>query len=146
MQSDREAIDIALLALLNTVNYPFAAPGTRHTMVWPNVPSGNIPTFYLVFFAEEVAENQAYGAIRYVRNYRIIVTLIIDPTAAAQATIPNAILAAFDKVMQTVPQGERQTLSGIVEHAWIEGTSLVLGGTLAQQLQMEIPVKVLTAM
>lgn len=146
MQSDREAIDFALLALLNTVNYPFAAPGTRHTMVWPEVPSGNIPTFYLVFFAEEPAENQAYGAIRYVRHYRIIVTLIVDPTAPAQASIPNAILKAFDDGMQTIPQGERQTLGGLVTNAWIEGTSLVLGGTIAQQLQIEIPVKVLCGM
>lgn len=142
MQSDREQIDTALLALLQSANYSFAKPGSRHAAIWPEVGSADLPCWFLVFFAEQSAQPQAYGASAFERYYRIIVDAQIDPTdPGGTAKFANGVLAAFEAVLFNSYQP--QTLGGLVTHCWIEGTAWALGGTLAQQVTIEIPIKVL---
>ena len=44
--------------------------------------------------------------------------------------------------MNSSPIGERQTLGGIVNNAWIEGEVIMDTGILDQQLALMVPVSV----
>lgn len=144
MQADRNAIDNALLALLNSAAYTFKKPGTKHAALWPAVADADQPSFRQVFFAEEKVDDQAYGIARYTRHYTVYTYLQVDPSdETSTAVLANGVLVAFDNIMQTSPQGEKQTLGGLVVNAWIEGMTYISGGVEAQQLILEIPIKVL---
>lgn len=146
MKGTREAIDVALLARLNTISvaapYALATPGTRHVYNVQQTPPANQPTFYQCKIAENPDQQQAIGLTKFVSHYRIIFFLKIDPTnETAPATAANAILDAMDVAIKTVPPNERQTLGGLVINAWIEGNVWILGGITDQQMEIEIPIK-----
>jgi tetratricopeptide (TPR) repeat protein len=56
----------------------------------------------------------------------------------------HAIWAAIDAALRAKPPGARQTLGGLVENCWIEGSVLVQAGILSQQCSLEIPLLAVT--
>jgi hypothetical protein len=63
---------------------------------------------------------------------------------AVPDTVINQMLDAIGLVLQSIPPGEKQTLGGLVENAWVEGEILIDSGILDQQCVIQIPVKVVT--
>lgn len=149
---NREAIDLALLAVLNGLApaspYDLATPGTRRPYDPQQTPPANQPTFYLCKIAEGVDQQKAIGLPKYVIHYRMVFYFRTDPTPpTAPATAANAILDAVDTVMTTMPPGERQMLGKLgVNNVWVEGTTWIVGGILDQQMAVEVPIKVETGL
>ena len=58
----------------------------------------------------------------------------LDPSAILPATQLNAVWKSIENILSSSPIGERQTLGGIVNNAWIEGEVMMDTGILDQQL------------
>jgi hypothetical protein len=144
----REAVADALFSLLQATkvggNSPFVTTG-QNPKIWSKVPPGAQPAMYLVDVGETVVQNQAYGLSKYLLHFEILLYVRADASPQAiPAVFLRTLRDAIDAQMQSTPPGERQTLGGVVYHAWIEGEVLVDGGILDQQCVVMIPVKVLT--
>jgi hypothetical protein len=149
----RETVANALLTLLAATQFTppgAAAPTTfqtvgRNVHTWGNISQADMPALYLIHPGEQVVQNQAYGLPKYALHFEVLIYARAD---AAPSGVPdsliNAMLDAIDTQMQSTPPGEKQTLGGVVYHAWIEGEILIDSGILDQQIAILIPIKVLT--
>lgn len=152
MKVSRETVSAALLTLLGATQFtiPGGSPQTfqtvgRNAAIWSNVPAGDQPALQLIHSGEQVVQNTAYGLAKYALHFEVLIYARADASPNAVAdTMINAMLDAIDAQMQSTPPGERQTLGGIVYHAWIEGEILIDTGILDQQVAILIPIKVLS--
>lgn len=132
----REAISVALFNLLsqNSNLAYYCKTITRIPQIWSAVPEAERP-FLLLF--KGGPETEAFiqpqqghiGLTKYRFNYNLWLYLTADPTGqtVAETTINN-IADSIDNAMKTTlsgqtAYGERQTLGGLVNNAWIEGGS-----------------------
>src|ERR1700731_4659884 len=124
------------MSLLGATQYtiPGASPTKFQTVgrdaaIWSNISPGDQPALYLVHSGEQVMQNTAYGLAKYALHFEILIYARADASPnAVSDTMINAMLDAIDTQMQSVPPGERQTLGGVVYHAWIEGEILIDSG------------------
>ena len=148
MNVAREVVATALFNLLKATQVNSAAAFVttgQNPKIWSNTTPGDQPAMYLIDVGETVVQNQAYGLSKYVLHFEILVYVRADASPLAiPATQLRTLRDAIDAQMQSVPPGERQTLGGVVYHAWIEGDVLVDTGILDKQCVIMIPVKVLT--
>jgi hypothetical protein len=144
----RETISAALFALLQGTkiagNPAFVTTG-RRGRIWSDTTPADQPAMYLIHTGEMAVQNQAYGLTKWLLHYDILVYARADTNStAAPDTMINSILDAIDAQMLAIPPGERQTLGGVVYHAWIEGQILIDTGIIDQQVAIMIPCKVTT--
>jgi hypothetical protein len=146
-QFQPETIEAALFALLQENTYPFATYDRRGQLP-ENVPAANQPYLGLVHLADVQVENQAQGLEKWLMHFRVLVYIRADASPTAiPATEMNKALQAIVQVMRSSPPiGERQTLGGLVDNAWIEGTVLRDTGILDQQCALLIPIIVDTGL
>ncbi len=148
MNVPRETVAAALLTLLQGTqiggNPAFLTTG-RRARVWSDVTPGDQPALFVIHPGERALQDQALGLTKWMLHFDILIYLRADasPTAVPDTAI-NAILDAIDAQMQSKPPAERQTLGGVVYHAWIEGDIFIDSGILDQQVAIMIPVHVLT--
>lgn len=133
MRVAREQVSVALFNLLNN-NQALSSlckTITRTPKIWTAVNEADKP--YLVLFkggpeteAYIQPQSQHVGLTKYRINYNLWLYLTADPSGTTTAeTIINNIADAIDAAFQTNALissfGERQTLGGLVNNAWIEG-------------------------
>jgi hypothetical protein len=141
---DPEAIANALFILLGRAAYSFASMDRRGHLP-QNTVIANQPHLCLVELGANVVQDSTWGLSKYKLEFWILVYIRCDATpGAVPATELNAALKAIAEVMNSSPLGERQTLGGIVENAWIDGEILMNGAILGEQASMKIPIQVLT--
>lgn len=136
MKGSREAISVALFNLLN--NYQplttLCKTVTRKVKLWTEVPEAQKPWLMLFKGGPETEgffqpQNQQIGLTRYRIHYNLWLYLTSDPasTVIAETAINNIadqIDAAFQSTSGLATSfGERQTLDGLVNNAWIDGGS-----------------------
>lgn len=146
MNVTREAISTALFNLLvNTkiAGLPAFKSTSRKAKIWSNTNVGDQPAMFLIHSGEEAVQNKAYGITKWHLHFDILIYARVDasPAATPDTTI-NTLLDAIDTQIRGT-QGERQTLGGVVHHAWIEGQILIDTGILDQQIAILVPVKIL---
>lgn len=141
-QFDPENIAIALFNQLKTANYSFAS-SDRIGELPQNVPTAMQPYLGLIQFGASQVENQAQGLEKWLLHFRVVIYIRADagPTRIG-ATLANAALLAIVKAMRAANIGERQTLGGLVDNAWINGDVLIDTGILDQQIAVLIPITV----
>lgn len=152
MNVSRETVAAALLTLLQPTQYtlPGGQPTLfqtvgRNVQTWGAIAVGDQPAMFIVHSGEQIVQSQAYGLSKYMLHFELVIYARADASpAAVPDTLINAMLDAIDAQMQSAPKGERQTLGGVVYHAWIEGDVFIDSGILDQQIAMLVPVKVLT--
>jgi len=131
MKGTREAISVALFNLLtsNTALAALCKTITRTPKIWTAVNEADRP--YLQLF-KGGPETEGYiqpqqghiGLTKYRINYNLWLYLSVDPSGQINGeTTVNNIADAIDAAMQSNAFGERQTLGGLVNNAWIEGGS-----------------------
>jgi hypothetical protein len=135
MKSAREDISVALFNLLSGYA-PLAALCsniTRVPRIWTSVNESEKP--FLTLFKggpateEYIQGQQAHiGLTKYRIHYNLWLYVTSDPTAQINGeTTINNIADQIDAAMQlgSTPSsfGERQTLGGLVNNAWIDGGS-----------------------
>ena len=149
MNNTRESIAAALFALLQGAKVGGSSPFTtmtRSARVWSDTGPDQMPALLLIHTGEQATQQGPFGLTRWKMNFDCLIYLRRDagPDATFDTQLNN-ILDAIDSVMQSTPdQGQRQTLGGLVTHAWIEGEILIDPGILDQQAAILIPIKVLT--
>jgi len=143
MRVPREQISVALFNLLqqNTALAALVKTFSRQPLMWTAVQDGAKP-FLLLFKggpATEIFEqpqDRRIGLTKYIIHYNLWLYMVADPTGqtVAETTINN-ISDAIDNALQAMVMpapgkqvpggsfGERQSLGGIVNNAWIDGGS-----------------------
>jgi hypothetical protein len=151
LKFDPETIAIALFNQLQTANgtgtqengaaqFNFQSTD-RRGQVPENMPGANQPYLGLVQLGFSQVENQAQGIEKWLLHFRVLVYIRADASPEAiPATQLNAALLAIVNAMRSVPYGERQTLGGLVDNAWIEGDVLQDTGIIDQQMALMIPI------
>lgn len=143
MNVPREQISVALFNLLKGA-YPFAV-AQRAGVMWDNVPSQ--PAMFLFQVGESGTQASAIGLTKWRLHFWCLIYLRAQPQAVGQddtiETTMNQILDAIESTLQPI-RGEKQTLGGIVNNAWIEGQIGVDTGILDQQCALIIPLMVET--
>lgn len=151
MNKPREDVAVALFNRLKGVQ--FLGPDgqtlvgfqstSRKGQMWDNVPPANQPSLMLFQVAEEGTQKQAIGLYKWTIKFWCLIYLRADATDAdSGATVEtqiNSILDAIEKAMQPII-GEKQTLGGLVNNAWIEGDVVVDTGIIDQQCAIVIPI------
>lgn len=145
----RESIANALFALLSlaTLNgVPFTTY-SRAAKIWSQVDNGQQPALYLVHTGETLVQKQPFGLTKYTFHFHVLIYLRgdADPSSIPD-TLINEALQSIDNALQTTPVGEKQTLGGLVENAWIEGDTLIDPGILDQQVVAVVPIKVVAGL
>lgn len=139
-----EAIASALFILLGQANYAFASMDRRGHLP-QNTVIANQPHLCLVEVSGKAVQDTAIGLTKWRLEFWVLVYIRVD---ANPSTVPasawNAALQAIANVMESVPPGERQTLGGLVNNAWIDGEILFRGGIEDEQTSMKIPIIVET--
>jgi hypothetical protein len=140
-----EAISIALFNLLSTIATYFQTMD-RVGQIWTNVAPTDQPYLGLIERGGMVVQNSATGLTKHTLHYTVLVYIRGDASQSTNAVLPatqlNAIWLQIEQIMNYGPMGERQTLGGLVENAWIEGEVLMDAGILDQQLALMIPISV----
>jgi hypothetical protein len=135
VRGTREAISVALFNLLsgNQQLTSLCKTITRTPRIWTSVNDAEKP-FLLLFKggpATEHFDQPQAGRIaltKYIIHYNLWLYLTADPSGQNNAeTVVNNISDALDAAMQVNASppafGERQTLGGLVNNAWIDGGS-----------------------
>ena len=142
---DPETIALALFVRLGQINYAFKTMD-RRGKIWTNVAPADQPYIGLIERGGMVVQNTAIGLTKHTLHFIILVYIRGDESQNASAILPatllNAVWKATETVLNSSPIGERQTLGGIVNNAWIEGEVIMDTGILDNQLALTIPVAV----
>jgi hypothetical protein len=133
MKSGREAISLALFNLFatNTQLASLCKTITRTPKIWTTVDEMQKP--FLCLFKGgpatehfEQPQDRRIALTKYILHFNLWLYVTADPSGQVNAeTTVNNIADAIDAAMQTGAQatsfGERQTLAGLVNTAWIDG-------------------------
>jgi|SRR5215472_15024088 len=137
---DPESIGIALFTLLSTASYPFQVKD-RIGAIYSEVTPADQPYMGLIETSITGVQNTALGEEKWRITFAVLIYIRAD---ADPATIPvtnvNAAIKAIAEVINNVPLGEKQTLGGLVNNCWIDGTMRIDTGIIDQQMAVWIPV------
>jgi hypothetical protein len=152
----RSNYDTALLAQLAAVNWGVAPnqatwtiPPSMHFRPWDGqakVDSTDQPCLFLRRISEEVVQQRAYGANKYVLHYEAWIYARVDNidiTDNPYAQL-NPIIDAVDSQITPQPPFDRNTLSGLVDNCRIAGSILIADGIDNGQAVIRIPIDVFT--
>jgi hypothetical protein len=143
---DPEVIANALFIRLGQTSYPFKAMD-RRGKIWANVNASDQPYLALIERGGTGVQNEAIGLQKWTLHFLVLVYIQADANPSTiPATAINAAFKAIASIMNSSPMGERQTLGGIVNNAWINGEVMIDTGILDQQCALLIPVDVETGL
>lgn len=143
MNVDREEVSVALFNLVKEA-YPWNK-SERATKIFSNVPLANMPYCSLLHSHELPLEN-TFGLTKWSMNYLLFILVRADSlinSATYPDTTINEILNAIELALRP-HAGERQTLGGLVYHAWISGGVEINAAIIDQQIVILVPITVRT--
>lgn len=139
----REPIFAALFAKLEQLKTDgYVVTASRRLAHWNDVPPEQQPAIYMAQ-GDQVANHQA-KAVPYkwdciVRIY-IYVRVGDDESPAPKL---NVILDQLESILMPAREGEKQTLGGLCDTCYIDGTIETYEGTLGNQEVAIVPIKIL---
>jgi len=131
MRVPREQISVALLTLLqgNSQMTALCKTITRTPKIWTAVNDAEKP-FLTLFKGGPATEHfdqpqdRRIALTKYIINYNLWLYVTADPSSTINGeTVVNNISDALDAALHSNAFGERQTLGGLVNNAWIDGGS-----------------------
>jgi hypothetical protein len=140
----REPIYAALFALIDTAVEGQAATVSRRFALASAVPTAMQPAVFQVEKNERVERTRGLPAKYHLAaDIVIYVQSGINDTSVIPSIALNGLLDAIDAAMQPNPGDplNNQTLGGLVEHAWINGETLIFEGTLQGQSVAIVPIQ-----
>jgi len=145
----RANVDTALLAQLDAA-YDWAIDSSMHFRSWDGqgkVDGTDQPCLFLRRIAEEIVQQRAYGANKYIFHYEAWIYVRVDNDDIADNPYAqlNPIVDAIDKAMLPNPVTDRNNLSGLVDNCRIAGQIFIADGTDNGQAVIRIPIDVFTA-
>jgi hypothetical protein len=130
MNVAREQVSVALFNLINVASVQALCKTiTRVPRLWPTVQEAERP--FLTLFKGgpateeyEQPQDRRLALTKYILHYNLWLYLTADPTGTIVAeTAINNIADAIDVALKLPLPGERQTLGGLVNNAYLEGGS-----------------------
>jgi hypothetical protein len=143
---DPELIATALFILLGRASYEFLSMNRRGN-IWGNVAPADQPYLALIERGGTGVQNKAIGLEKWTLHFLVLVYIRADAQPSAIPATPiNAAWKAIASAMNSSPIGERQTLGGLVNNAWIGGQVMIDTGILDNQCVLLIPIDVETGL
>ena len=148
-QFNPEGIAIALFNLISTavsakeLSFPLIS---RNASLLQDPDMALLPSLIMVEMGGTQDQKQARGLGQYLLQYVVVIRTApsSDPNPInLPQTFLNKAWSAIDTALKSIPEGDYQTLGGIVTNAWIEGPVLMQPGVLKNLMpSVEIPIKV----
>jgi hypothetical protein len=146
---NREPIYAALYALLQT-----AAPQgftintfSRRFQSWDSTNLPQLPALFMQEYEETADQDSgdpsAMGLYRWISTVNVWIYFSAQNPNALPDQVFNALVDSMETVMQPSPQTGRQTLGGLVTHAWIDGRIMYSDGALDKKAVILLQVKIL---
>jgi hypothetical protein len=148
MRFSRETAYKALYDLLLTTQPPtgmlWKITG-RQVKHWDDVSTADQPALFMHQGPQFASQQLAMGATQWKLTAGILVYFRCEacPVETPAVIAINSFIDNFEKILQPFP-GARQTLGGIVQHAWIDGTVYFDDGIDDNQCFILIPVTMLS--
>jgi hypothetical protein len=136
----REAIYQALFTLASTsADFVTASRRWKH---WGDVDAASQPALYQNQKGEHIAAKNGLPPQR-----KLLVDLCLyantgDPNQPSSSLL-NPLLDALEAALAPDPVSQRQTLGGLVSHAFINGATEIFEGVLGAQAVAIVPVEIL---
>lgn len=137
---NRNAIHTALQSLY--AGLPTVVTFSDRLQGWDEVPPSAQPAVFLVKGDEGIDELKGQPSVVYL-DYRLWIYTHETDRRLSPAVQLNDILDALQERSKPVV-GHKQTLGGLVEHAWISGTIETDEGTLGDQAVAILPLRIQT--
>jgi hypothetical protein len=156
MIATREQIYQALYDLIKGLTWVFQSQSqsfkytSRRMLSWDNVNIGQQPSLF-VRQIRESSSQQVLALEKKLFRAQIWIYMQSAPNAGQDGNWPsqqiNPMLDSLDSTMSGPVPGEKQTLGGKVEHAWIDGDILVDDPVAPDtQIIIFVPVSMLTGL
>lgn len=140
MNVTREAVDAALFAKLGGVaGFVTTARRFRH---FADVAPADQPALFLVRRGEQVQRVPGMPPVYLVSYDALLYANTHGDTSVPPSSILNPLLDAVEAALQPDAITNKQTLGGLVQHAWIEGQIETDEGMLQEQGYALIPISV----
>lgn len=139
---NREAIAAALFTLVKSL--PGLVTTSRRLKHWSDVPAEEQPALFQTQGKENVDTSAQKMGASNLHRLEFSVYIYVhntDPTVTS-ASLLNPLLDALEAALSTTP-GTKQTLGGLVQHAFISGSIETDEGVLGDQAVAVIPIEVL---
>src|SRR5208282_3586061 len=144
-----ESVYAALLAQLETASFAgnVTLETVRRTFDVPDeIPAADQPALVLVEGGLLAEQKTAFALTKWTFSALALFYLRADPAAKQGAgTLPvtqaNYLIWGIKGSFDTKPPYGRQTLGGLVQHAWIEG--MIIPEVQAEQILISIPIYML---
>jgi hypothetical protein len=134
MNSPREAQFNALLALIGTAqvaSQPAFVSTSRKFVQWENTQDPDLPMAIITKGFEFATQNNSRGETRWRIKALLWIYCLHAPDSTVPGTQLNDLLDAVETVLKPPAfDGNRQTLGGLIDHAFIDGEVMVSEGSL----------------
>ena len=146
---DIEAIYAALFAkgqAVNSAQTPLTTQ-SRRWIAWDQMAAEQSPAFFQREPKFNVSGGER-GLSRFVFRAEWYLYLATDPSdlGTVTATPINNYATAFINALLPSLQGQKQTLGGLVENAYIDGEVLIDEGVISSPAILFIPITILTGL
>jgi hypothetical protein len=138
--SNRESAYSALFSLVSSI--PGFITTSRIWKVWGDVPPPMQPALYQTQ-KREVPTNTP--GLNPIWTYSVDLWIYAHTQAdknVAPSTILNSLIDAIEAALAPSPVTNKQTLGGLVEHAWIDGSITTDEGYFGDQAVAIIPITI----
>ena len=139
---NREAVAAALFALASSVaGFKVTSRRLKH---WSDVPAEDQPALFQSQGKElvDTAAAKMGAPNTHKFDFQIYIYVHSSDAAVVPSSLLNPILDAIEAKLATTP-GTKQTLGGLVQHAFISGSIETDEGVLGDQAVAIIPIEVL---
>lgn len=146
MITPRETIYAALFALVSqSAGYVTAS---RYLLHWNDVPAESRPAIFQREVSEAVVRTRGVPSqiTLNVELYIYVQTNAQLVSGVVPSSLMNPLLDALDTALAPTGgdlQNQTQTLGGLVSHCWINGTTEIFEGFLADQAVAIVPISIL---
>ena len=137
---NRETIYAALFAKVSTAA-GFVTVSRRPT-VWDDVPQGQQPALFQCQKRETPANTPGLDQVWTLSVDIAIYAHTQGDKTIMPSTILNGLVDAVAAALAPEPVSNKQTLGGLVQHAWIDGAIVTDEGVLGDQGIALIPVSI----
>lgn len=134
MNSTREAQFNALLALVAATQLNGVAAfvlSSRKFQTWDEVADANLPAVFLTKGFEHASQERSRGETKWRVKALLWIYCAHSPDSdAIPGELLNNLLDGVEAQLKPAPYDGRQTLGGLVDHAYIDGEVIVSEGVL----------------
>jgi len=138
----RETYYIALFSLLTKLKPASFTTVSRKLVLPQNMNAADFDALFMVAHDQPIVPARGQPS-RHTLGAQLFIHVASPDASISADTILNGKIDAVENALNPLPGMPAQTLGGLVEHCWIEGTVEVFAGANSQIAAAIIPVKIL---